>query len=137
MGVILSAFLLPKMVFWGDLGCFEGLDGEIVRSDGGKHIQAFLRESFGRNMRILQLFEVVEIFDHILLLFVCQLDNISVWKLLWIVLQSFIDTSGLHSIQLGNVSIEDHTLLSDEDNLVFCLFNIFFLSHIVLVWLQR
>ena len=34
MGVILSAFLLPKMAFWGDLGCFEGLDGEIVRSDG-------------------------------------------------------------------------------------------------------
>ena len=36
MGVILSAFLLPKMAFWGDLGCFEGLDGEIVRSDGEK-----------------------------------------------------------------------------------------------------
>jgi hypothetical protein len=34
MGVILSAFLLPKMAFLGDLGCFEGLDGEIVRSDG-------------------------------------------------------------------------------------------------------
>ena len=34
MGVILSAFLLPKMAFWGDLGCFEGSDGEIVRSDG-------------------------------------------------------------------------------------------------------
>lgn len=34
MGVILSAFLLPKMAFWGDLGSFEGSDGEIVRSDG-------------------------------------------------------------------------------------------------------
>ena len=34
MGVILSAFLLPKMAFWGDLGSFEGSDGKIVRSDG-------------------------------------------------------------------------------------------------------
>lgn len=34
MGVILSAFLLPKMAFWGDLGGFEGSDGEIARSDG-------------------------------------------------------------------------------------------------------
>lgn len=33
MGVILSAFLLPKMAFWGDLGSFEGSDGKIVRSD--------------------------------------------------------------------------------------------------------
>lgn len=28
MGVILSAFLLPKMAFWGDLGSFEGSDGK-------------------------------------------------------------------------------------------------------------
>jgi hypothetical protein len=33
MGVILSAFLLPKMAFWGDLSSFEGSDGKIVRSD--------------------------------------------------------------------------------------------------------
>lgn len=33
MGVILSAFLLPKMAFWGDLGSFDGSDGKIVRSD--------------------------------------------------------------------------------------------------------
>ena len=34
MGVILSVFLLPKMVFWGDFGDFEGSDGGIVRLDG-------------------------------------------------------------------------------------------------------
>lgn len=33
MGVILSAFLLLKKAFWGDLDGFEGSDGEIVRSD--------------------------------------------------------------------------------------------------------
>ena len=81
-------------------------------------------------MRIFHVFEVVEIFDHILFLAVSQFDNISIWELVWVVFQSFIDASGLNPIQLGNIPIEDNLLISNDDYFVLCFCYVFFLSHI-------
>lgn len=63
---------------------------------------------------------MVEIFDHILFLAVSQFNNISVWELVWVVLQSFIDASGLNPIQLGNIPIEDNLRISNDDYFVLC-----------------
>ena len=40
MGVILSAFLLPKMAYWGDLGRFLCLCGGSVRFFGESDLDA-------------------------------------------------------------------------------------------------
>ena len=71
-------------------------------------------------MRIFQVGEVVEIFHHLLFLAVSQLDNITVWKLVWVVSYGFIHLLRLNSIQLGNIPIEDNLLISNDDNFVLC-----------------
>lgn len=46
MGVILSAFLLPKMAFWGDLGSFEGFGCEFPHE---KEESGLERKKMGKN----------------------------------------------------------------------------------------
>ena len=79
---------------------------------------------------MLHRLEPVEIFDQFVFLFDIQRNNISVREFIWVVLQSFVDTFGLYSIQLGNIPIEDNLLISNDDNFVLCFYDVFFLSHI-------
>jgi hypothetical protein len=83
-----------------------------------------------RNGRMFHTFEPVKSFDQFVFLAVIQLDNISIRKLCGVVSQSLVYFLCSNPIQLGNVPIEDYTLFPDDDDFVFRLFYIFFLSHI-------
>ena len=101
--------------------------------DGGKDIEGFVGERFGRKMRIVEVLEVVEILEEILFVFVCEVDKIWVWKVVWIVFERLVDRCGVEWIEVGKVCMEDERLVGDEDDVVLCVLNMLFLWDIVVV----
>ena len=58
----------------------------------------------------LQLLEVVTICDHLCFLILCKAKDKILWKALGIAFDRLVQTLGLHTIEFGQVSIENYTL---------------------------
>jgi hypothetical protein len=64
---------------------------------------------------VLQPVELVEIFHQFLLLLLCQLNDICVWKLVGIIPDRLVDITGLDPVDAGDLGVEEHLLAADLD----------------------
>ena len=76
-------------------------------------------------------FEPVEIFDQFISLLIIKLKDVSIRKFFWVVAYRFIDAFCLHTVQFGDITVEDYLLVAQGDDFsstlgtISCCFMIF------------
>lgn len=101
---------------------FDNSNGRLRRprafQNSRQHVQPLFGKGFRGNGRILQSFEVVKIFHHILFFNLLQFDNVAFWKFLRVIFNRFVDFFRLHSVEFRHVGIQEHVLFAKPDNLI-------------------
>ncbi len=69
-------------------------------------------------------FEPVEIFDQFISLLIIKLKDVPIRKFFWVVAYRFIDAFGLHTVQFGDIAVEDYLLVAQGDDFFFHVGNV-------------
>ena len=75
----------------------------------------YFGEGFGRCRRVQEISKVVKNFDNLHFLLSIKLKDIPFWEFSRVVPHGLVNLFGLYTVQFGDITIEDHLLVSQAD----------------------
>ena len=94
-----------------------GMHGLRTFQNSGQHVETFFGEGFGELSCFLE-FCGRNFRPQIRKFLIIKFKYVSIWEFFWVVAYRFINAFGFHSVQFGDITVEDYLLVAQGD--LFC-----------------